>query len=78
MTENHLFSLEKHVTLEYDDLCQLMRELFVQEYPELSEEDLLIKVEVDQEKGSIHATVKLCHSQGLSLVHRERGKRLDS
>ncbi len=78
MTENHHFETEKCVTLEYDDLCQLMREIFVHKYPELEEEDLLIKVDVDQEKGALHATVKLCHKQGLSLVHRERGKRLDS
>ena len=78
MTENHHFETEKSFSLEYDDLCQLMREIFVQKFPELEAEDLLIKVDVDQEKGALHATVKLCQSQGLSLVHRERGERLDS
>ena len=62
--------------LNYEEVCYLLKGLFVSQYPEHDHRDLLVKVEMKDD--TIKAMFKLCPNHTLSMVHRERGRRLDS
>ncbi len=75
MTDNHP-SDEIVMDLNYEEICYLLKGLFISQYPEYNEEDLLVKVSLNDD--SIQATFKPCPNRILSMAHRGRGRRLDS
>jgi hypothetical protein len=62
--------------LDYEEVCYLMKGLFITQYPEHDHRDLLVKIEMKDD--TLKATFKLCPKHILSMAHRERGKQLDS
>lgn len=62
--------------LDYEEVCYMLKGLFIAQYPEHDHKDLLVKVEMEDEH--LRAIFKLCPNHILSLAHRERGKQLDS
>ena len=58
--------------LDYEEVCYLLKGLFISQHPEHDHKDLLVKVEMKDDK--IKAFFKLCPDQPLYMVHRERGK----
>ena len=65
------------MNLDYEEVCYLLKGLFITQYPEHDHRDLLVNVEYQKDE-SITATFKLCPKHILSMAHRERGKQLDS
>ena len=62
--------------LDYEEVCYLVRGLFVTQHPEHDHKDLLVHVEMENE--DLKATFKLCPKHTSSMARRERGKQLDS
>ena len=64
------------MNLDYEEVCYLLKGLFITQYPEHDHRDLLVKIEMKDD--TLKAIFKLCPKHILSMAHRERGKQLDS